>query len=249
MVKPDLTIFDRALANVSKALSAVPEVTQATGTRVELELENRVAHELTSGLPLGQWYESKLTARQREFVDLPLDRSVRLKGPAGTGKTLALVVKLLRVAHEKLDANAIFRVVFLTHSMATVEIVRSMIIELDDRGVLFSTNPQLLIRVSTLQELANETLAYDLADLQPLSSDALEGRILQMEVISSLVTSYRESDWPLIRSECSPAFRHYFESPMNSPQQKYFVWELMNEFACVLDAEVYERLSVRRINT
>lgn len=45
---------------------------------------------------LDDWYSSRLTVAQRKFVDHPLSASVRLVGPAGSGKTVALVVKCLR---------------------------------------------------------------------------------------------------------------------------------------------------------
>ena len=80
----------------------------------------------TQSADLQQWYDSKLTAEQRRFVDMPYEGPVRLRGAAGTGKTLSLVVKLLHDGMA-LRGDAIRqRLCFIAHSQGAIDLVQTM---------------------------------------------------------------------------------------------------------------------------
>lgn len=93
------------------------------------------------------------------------------------------------------------------------------------------------VTITTLLDLANNAIAYDLHDLSPLSIDGLEGRTLQMEVLSSVLQHYRNSVWITRRGNCSEPFQKFVGASSDSPSHRLFCWEILNEFACVLDAE------------
>jgi hypothetical protein len=202
-----------------------------------IDLIGRLPEGFTHGLSVKDWYESKLTRQQRAFVDFPLTQSVKMRGPAGTGKTVALIIKFMMEIYARLDSMRPFRYAFITHSTATVDLVQAIIFALDERHIFSPDAKDQRFVVTTLLDLANESIAYDLHDLAPLSTDGREGRILQMEVIQSLVRDYRNSVWITKRVHCSDEFKAGIEAELGSRLAKLFSWELMNEFACVLDAE------------
>lgn len=246
----DWESFDTATANLEQAIEQIPATlaaNQSARPGQQIDLDDTLSSEITHGSSLTEWYDSKLTAQQRRFVDFPLDRPVRLRGAAGTGKTLALAVKFLRAIYSAADANESRSFVFLTHSISTVDVVQHMLMTLDERGILYSPSSPVDWEVRTLQELANDAMSYDLSDLQPLSNDGLEGRRLQLEAIKAVINDYLKSDWPLVRSQCSERFQLLMEAEPNSVHRKHLCWELMNEFACVLDADgVRESIQKRK---
>lgn len=194
--------------------------------------------ETKKNLSYAEWYEARLTNEQRKFVDSELTQSSRLVGPAGSGKTVALAVKALKEMKAAQQKNAPFRALFLTHAMTTAILVEDLIDSMDPSGqVLLTSQPNTTFEVTTLFALANRHMHYDLEGLLPISLDGSEGRKLQFELLDSLVQRFLAADWIAYKSDCSADFVRNIESNPNVTAYKVFVWELMNEFACVLDAD------------
>lgn len=232
----DYTTFDEAVRGLDEAVIEMLTIRTSKSldpSRIVLpELENRVS----LGRSLKDWLEVQLTKAQLEFIKAPLQKSVRLVGAAGTGKTLSMVVKCLLEYQRCGGAANGFRCLFLTHSQSTVDTVQNAISSMDHDGSLEKW-PSSILKICTLQELANEAMKYDLHGLQPLSNDGLEGRRLQIEAIESQIESLRKADWVMKRQGCSVSFRSSFESARGTSELRTFAFELMNEFACVLDAD------------
>jgi hypothetical protein len=89
-------------------------------------------------------------------------------------------------------------------------------------------------------------MKYDLHGLEPLSNDGLEGRILQIEAIEAQIEALRKGDWITYRERCSEEFRKGFESKRGTPDFRSFAFEVMNEFACVLEADGVRQSADRR---
>ncbi|EOI3554526.1 UvrD-helicase domain-containing protein [Cronobacter dublinensis] len=195
---------------------------------------------LTLGLSLNEWLDAKLTTEQTNFVSSEIDKSIRLVGAAGTGKTLSLVVKCLYEFKRKCDRNESVNFLFLTHNTSTVENVLQSI-DIMDTELLRKKNPQSTLTVCTLQELANQAIKYSLNNLQPLSMDGYESRLLQVEAIEGLIKDFKNSDWVTFKSKCSESFTKYIDADIGSNEFRTFAVALMNEFACVLEAEGVRR--------
>ncbi|WP_152990112.1 hypothetical protein, partial [Burkholderia pseudomallei] len=90
-------LFETALSGLTDAVLTRQEAkVQEDKGAAGILLAERLPQGFVQGATLDQWYSSKLTTAQRLFVDKPHDGPVRLRGSAGTGKTLSLVVKFLR---------------------------------------------------------------------------------------------------------------------------------------------------------
>ena len=100
---------------------------------------------LVGGFTLSEWYNRKLTQQQRRFVDHDHKTPVRLKGAAGTGKTLSMAVKCLLDLYKCEDAGRDARVAFLTHSVALAQDVLP--------GMFMGLDPSL--RWTELKELSS----------------------------------------------------------------------------------------------
>lgn len=236
------SLFNSLDAAIIESLNSTPSEENEDKTRIVLtEFEDRVS----LGRSLDEWVNGKLTKAQQEFLRAPINKSIRLVGPAGTGKTLSLAIRCLLESKNWADEQGEFRSLFLTHNQSTVEIVSNALSTLDRENNLNRISKSTL-KICTLQELANEAMKYDLHGLEPLSNDGLEGRLLQMEAIESILDQVKKSDWITYRDFSSDSFRELVEQPKGSPQSRSFCFEIMNEFACVLEADGVRQSAERR---
>lgn len=230
---PNRDVQRSALEGVLEALQQ-QETLQVTGLSNEVSLDINLPIKIHGQMTPDEWFDRRLTAAQRRFVEHPLTSGVRLVGPAGTGKTIALVVKCLR----DLKRTQSKRFLFLTHAAKTANDVEALILSMEPElalNYLASDRPKLV--VTTLWSLANRQMRYDLDGLTPVSLDGHEGREFQADVLNDVIDEFLSGDWIAYRSACSQPFIDYIESPRDSKVRRFFLWELLNEFACVLDAE------------
>lgn len=235
-VQSDDKLFERAYDGLLDALLAPPDSSPVNtqGSGIVLSLPKGTL--LAGGHTLQDWYDRVLTAEQRKFVDRELDRPVRLKGAAGTGKTLAMTVKCLRDFYRLADAGAKPRFAFITHSTSSVtDIVRPMLEELDPMH-RWSSEPNATLEVASLYELAQSLSKYEQKMLVPLSLDGREGRefqrLLILDAIDQCLRSTRFAKQ--ILPACREQFRHKF---FDENERDVLALELMHEFGSVLDAE------------
>ncbi|RWB71511.1 MAG: hypothetical protein EOQ50_21590 [Mesorhizobium sp.] len=234
----DLAGFKASIEGLLEALLEEAPQSEVVGN-FGILLSAPLGVDLAGSGTLQDWYERKLSAEQIRFVDQPHDRPIRLRGAAGTGKTQAMVVKCLKDLYADADAGGDKTFAFLTHSAALAhEVVRGMFFALDpsERWTGLKTpagRPKLWI--GTLYELAQEQLNYERKGLKPLSLDGRDGRELQRLLIQDAIEEVKRSPriaLGILRD--SPAMASRIESQEMRPA---LVEELMNEFACSLDAE------------
>ena len=185
---------------------------------------------------LEEWYERKLTRQQLDFVNRSHKSPVRLKGAAGTGKTISMAIKCLRDTYKFENEKSNKRVAFITHSSTLAhDVVRSMFSMLDPKGVWQKLNSN-TIWLGSLYELAQWLLGYNGKDLQPLSTDGLEGREFQRILISDAIGQcLKDAHFGDQLKRCSPEFSEGIH--LQAKENDQLVFELMNEFACIIDAE------------
>jgi hypothetical protein len=178
-----------------------------------------------------EWLD-ELTPRQREFVEAPPNSSIKLRGPAGSGKTLALELKALRELYRARQSNEGIRILFATHSWSVAAQVDAGLRELDESGDISPIEVYPLVSIA--QELLPSERSGHGFDL--LGEDSLTGKTLQIELIADILDRATKGDWLAYRSRTSPEFRRRVESEPKSRERNALVWDLMIEFACVLSA-------------
>jgi hypothetical protein len=183
------------------------------------------------------WYTKWFTSAQKSFVDNHDEGGLRLVGPAGTGKTRTLVVKALRILLDE-PSKRLDHILFLTHASRTVQDIEDMVLAMEPElgiGLLLEERPRL--SVQTIYTLAQSQMGYDLKTISPISIDGHEGREYQAILLNDLIDQFLQGDWVTYRAGCSEPLREYMESSPESPRRRFFLWDVLNEFACVLDAE------------
>ncbi|BAL27082.1 UvrD-helicase domain-containing protein [Azoarcus sp. KH32C] len=147
-----------------------------------------------------------LTTAQAEFVNRPLDVPHRIEGPAGTGKTLCLVLKCLKCLRDARDANVDHRALFIAHSEATKKAIDNLFAINDqdnfiDRAGDVIGAPQTL-RVTTLQNLCAHLLHQEISESELVDRDAYESKMVQAlyarEAIDSVLRNEFDSHKPFL---------------------------------------------------
>jgi hypothetical protein len=201
-----------------------------------ITLRQKLAQGFTPGASLYEWYNSKLTDEQRAFVDKPYNGPVRLRGTAGTGKTLSLAIKFLFDGCNFENTKKKRRLCLITHSSGTVDSVKTICEMLDPIGLTFRRGEYVELQIRTIYDLAFEYLRFDLDQLKPLSLDGREGRVLQAELIESILKQMLANS--VLTARYANLSDHIKEGWIKHGNwDSRFVAEIMNEFASVLDAD------------
>lgn len=238
----DLATYDNAVQNYIEALVAETPSSASVGN-FGILLSQPLGYQISTSGALQDWFERILSQEQLKFVNQPLDRPVRLRGAAGTGKTQAMTVKFLRDLYHDADIGGDKVFAFITHSSALAhEVIRGMFYSLDPSGrwaELETSTGRKKMWVGTLYELARDLLDYQKKGLEPLSIDGTVGREMQRifidEAIDKILIDPRISLSLLV--ECG----EFKERLVDAEARRIIIEELMNEFACVLDAEVVRK--------
>ena len=223
---PDARPYELALASLPDLLAAPSAALPADGP---VELDWQSTDKVAKGFAYEEWL-SLLSRAQANFV---LEREVtgplRVRGAAGTGKTLALVLKALSVA--KAAADVPTRILFLTHSWAMAGKVDEMV-----RSIGRDIPNARMIDVYPLLELARQR-DYSLVGRRPLGLDSEAGITEALKVILALVEKFRAGDWVAYRSGCSPDFVGRMDAAVGSRLRRNLQWDLLSEFGGVFAAE------------
>lgn len=193
-----------------------------------VELEHLEADRISKGLNYDKWF-SRLTVSQRDFVERPLAGPLRLRGAAGTGKTLAMVMKALHIAKQKRDTP--WRILFLTHSWAMAAKVDDLIRQIG-RDIPGSAG----IEVFPLLALSSQR-DYQSIGRQPLGLDSDEGKRKTLEIIYGLLDNFTAADWIAFKGGTSATFAAAIEARDGTRERKHFAWDILVEFGCVLAAQ------------
>jgi len=138
--------------------------------------------------PLGQ-----LSDRQLEFVQRDYSEPARIEGPAGSGKTICMVLKCLEGIRSAQANNKEVKFLFICPSQAMVQNVTYFVNVLSNSTVIQDPNKPLEIK--TLQDVCRSFLKDDIHDSELLDADSSEAKNMQL---LHLVTIIEESKKQLV---------------------------------------------------
>lgn len=224
--------WEKVVEELGGRFAALPAAKAPEALQPAIDLEAATFGAVTKGQTYSGWIQV-LTESQRGFVESDTTHSLKLRGPAGSGKTLALALKALRELYKSNDEARELRILFATHSWAIAEQVDETLRRLDERGIAGE------IDVYPLLEIARERLPKEHShdELGLLGHDSLTGRRLQLERINRVVDYLAKGDWLAYRDDVSARFREAVEADADSSERAGLIWDLMMEFASVLGAQ------------
>jgi hypothetical protein len=235
--RPPLERYDEAVGRWEEAVAqagkrfARRHRTERTGVSDTIDLAATSWGAVTGNRTYSAWLD-RLTDEQRRFLDRPATTSIRLRGPAGTGKTLLLELKALRQLYQARDEGRSIRILFTTHSWAAAMQADAALRQLDESGGVDEIEVLPLLAIAeVLLPAERQGRGFEL-----LGEDSLTGKTLQLKEIDSSLDRFVKGDWLAYVTRCTSAFAERVNSDSGSPQRNAFIWDLMHEFASVLSA-------------
>lgn len=156
--------------NLAKAYDEIKDITgndliapSSENNNIPLDVVGLDNPELSIDATIGydQWMKY-LTEKQKRFINADVTGPERLEGAAGTGKTLSMILRCIRILKEKNEKGAEYRMIFITHSVATKEkicnIFRINWTDFDNHLEGENQTSTATIHVTTLQEWSAQHL-------------------------------------------------------------------------------------------
>lgn len=186
-----------------------------------------------------RWVEI-LTERQKQFVLGVLSAPHRIEGPAGTGKTLCLILKSITGLRNAEHVNKEHRALFVTHSEATRRTVQQLIEATDPSSFLCGREelrPQNL-QLVTLQHLCGELLRKEIAESEFLDRDAMESKQLQLLYVEEALKQTLTTELPTYKPFLSASFAAFL-----SKEERWAIAEMLqHEISVVIKGRANEKL-------
>ena len=164
-------------------------------------------------LPFANWLPL-VTENQQRFINSPQTVPHRLQGPAGTGKTLSLILRTIRVLLDAERAESICHALLVTHSEATREAIQSALYVIDQKNYQLRDRRTsgVSLSVETLASLCAKVLQQSISESEFVDRDAQDSKILQHMYIEQAIAEARQYDFSSFRPHLSPEFVLTFEN-------------------------------------
>lgn len=246
-------IEEPVLSNLKKAVEEFSEISCAncfsTQERTDdqlrfLSIDNieRTSKPLSPHMGMEYW-RANLTESQKNFVFTDRLGPDILRGAAGTGKTLCLVLRCVNQLIIQKNLGRTHKAVLFTHSIASREVIENLVVSNGGQEFLENNSPQSLL-ITTLQEWCISNLAGKISATEYLDKDAMESKNTQLLYISDAYEDFLREDY-----ETS---KRFISSDLIGFLDRYDSWNiaslLQNEISVYIkgrageDFESYRRL-------
>jgi hypothetical protein len=184
----------------------------------------------TKGWTYEQWL-SEISNDQRLFIEASTEKSIRLRGPAGSGKTLALSLKALREVLAARENGREIRVLFVTHSWSLASEVADSLAAMG-LGIVNEIDvfPLLEIAQSISPQYVSDASGFSL-----IGNDSLSGKQAQLGEIFDLLDEFIKGDLITYRTGLSPDLAARFNAK-GIDDRLALAWDLLVEFGSVIGA-------------
>lgn len=197
----------------------------------DVELDSRTFLPTSGERPFSQWMQ-EIGPEQEQFIKAPSNHSIRLRGPAGSGKTLALELKVLHEYSKSLQSGSPQRILVVTHSWALAQQIADSLDSMSEWGRL--QDVEILPLVSVAQAILPAQLTAN--GLELIGEDSLSAKQAQLEEVIDVLEEFRSTDWVTFKARVSRNLRERLDSD-DPDQQLAFAWDCLVEFGSVIGAD------------
>jgi len=219
---PEIRVFRAAFDGLRQAMeiardqASIEKTSQAQAPESlkVCSLSKRDAGPISPHIGFDKWM-TLLTKAQKDFVTRMPESAERIEGPAGTGKTLCLVLKCINALRNSREKSVNFHAAFFAHSEATrlaiESVFRANCLDLDTFFGDELTNGQTLT-ITTLQMWCAGRLGRaTVTEAQFLDQDALTAKEYRRLIIEDCVREALDKDFPTHKPFLSEAFVGFLE--------------------------------------
>jgi hypothetical protein len=167
-----------------------------------------------------------LTIPQKNFINNDNLGPVRILGPAGTGKTVSLLLKSLYVAKLYENKGTDISICFVCHSEAMKDSIVTRL-ELEQDGSRYLNNTTgVMIKVYSLLDWCIEFAVTNFNKTSCLEVDSADSKLMQEMLIDSAIKKFKEEDFSTFRPLLSRGFLEFFEQTNIGKLVKLFQSEI-----------------------
>lgn len=229
----DETNFRRVFERLPEVYSDTAKVVE-TGTArrsdaqvVSTTLEGQVAGKRSVHTPFDDWLP-QLTKQQAKFISAPINTPHRLQGPAGTGKTLSLLLRTVGALRSAEKQSRGCNALLVTHSEATRQSIKDALSAIDPDG--FQDRDRnveaVSLSVETLASLCASVLRQSISETEFVDRDAQDSKFLQQIYIEQALERVRSEDYPSFKPHLSDPFKSIFEQKTDEELSVLFQHEI-----------------------
>ena len=203
--------------NLNKAVADLSTISIVDNTRGIEVVDSLVVSKIekpnisiNSPLEYGEW-DGYLTKTQRDFISRPLKGAERLEGPAGSGKTLSLILRCIYLLEKSIADGNEYKIIFITHSIATKDRIQDLFYaiypSIDKYLENADNHPSVSILITTLQEWSKKNLGGNIIyDTELIDKDAGISKGYQLMMIEEAYAQLKENTWKGYEVICSKEF-------------------------------------------
>lgn len=205
------------------------EFQHAAGTAAfaaEVDMKAIGSSSVASNRSYEEW-DRHLSSSQKDILSYPIDSSIRIVGPAGSGKTLALCMRALHISRDAAVSAKGKKILIATHSWAMAERIDGVLSILNGGSspTGITTFPLL-----SLLELHAGHIGQQRTDV--IGDDSTDGRSKSLEIIRHILTSFEKAE----RNGISPWIADALSAAEGNRSRLELVINLYDEIAGILTA-------------
>ncbi|NTC83379.1 UvrD-helicase domain-containing protein [Agrobacterium tumefaciens] len=208
----------------------------------EIQFLDAILEKTAKTVDIHQSYDTWLkliTESQQRVIFGSLDHPVRIEGPAGTGKTLTLVLRAIRALKEAEASGNDLQAIFFTHSDATRRSISTVVTAMAGEELISHQPRKNRLRIETLQSYCADLLQNEIASTEFVDMDAYDAKQLQLMYIESAIAEV-EPEFSTYEKFMSGEFLDYWKS--EAPEVKNYL--VQHEIALVIKGRASEKLDV-----
>lgn len=213
------TNFRKAIDNLADAYSQIKELArpekEGNGIPAVLSVTRLDSSEklLSVGEATFDEWLPLLTNAQKELIETELHSPHRIEGPAGTGKTLSLILKCIATLRNAYKDSKPHRALFIAHSDATRRSIYNLFRPELDKGLISEDDNMASqsVKITTLQSYCAEILNTEISETEFLDRDAFESKQAQLLYTLEAFEETMLSDFSTHRVFMSPVFADFLE--------------------------------------
>lgn len=172
-------------------------------------------------------WDRHLTPSQKDLLEHPIDASLRIVGPAGSGKTLALCMRALQISRDPSVSATGKKILIATHSWAMAERIDGVLSVLNGGAPAMGITTFPLL---SLLQLHAGHIGQQRTDV--IGDDSSDGRAKSLEIIQHILASTERSE----RSGLSKWISDGLQAAEGSRLRLELIINLYDEIAGVLTA-------------
>lgn len=215
------------LSDIAAKISNKPEIeiNELNGLVPEVDLKVIGSGSVVKDRTFEDW-ATYLAESQRKVLSQPVESSVRIIGPAGSGKTLALCLRAIQVARDNNVISKGKKILVVTHSWAMAERIDAVLGILNGGMIPESITTFPLI---SLLQLHGGQIGQE--KIKVIGDDSSAGRLAAVDIIKESLRSIKFEP-----KDVSPWISESLAASADSRSKAELIFNLREEFSGVLSA-------------